>query len=541
MARVPRKAGTVLAGAVVLATSVLAGTGGQAAMAANHTALSTIGSTYNTKGIPKLAFKGTITMYASTYTPVIPGVKLQPGQVPLHALDQAAAAFEKLYPGIHVKFLPSTSEEGQLQWYATEGVAGTLPDVSWVQGPYVNVDYPKGLFYNLKPYFNQSNPYIPGKPAWLSTMNQTALQSDIVPNNAGTGTGIYAIDGDWQGFTFWYNKKMFRKAGITTAPTSWVQMLADDRKLKAHGMYAGGTETDVIWNWFAHMFIGNYLGVKRDRVLVGVKGNQAGALTGVEEQYFYNHYGDWLNPSDPRLLAWTPFVRSILQTWDPKVTNVTFGNASSAPNPTTLFLDQKIATLYIPGFQVPKLMQAMPKSQRFAYGTFNLTNFQGTSGKANYATNLQTYQDVGGPYAGFQFAISTHRGDSTMTPAKFQAAKAWLQFITTPYWDGKIVNEEGEAIPIIKGAYVPTAIRPFLYGINHYPFWSICPWDTYESNALPMIDGLFLEYANGYINFSSYKQQFTADVAKLYNEFNAQNKALVAKFTKQENKKLGVK
>jgi hypothetical protein len=540
MHRVAHKAGTALAGAVMLAASVLAGAGGPAVEAAHHVApAGTLA--VNTKGIPKLSFKGTITMYAQAYTPVIPGVKLQPGQAKLYALDQAAAAFEKLYPGIHIKFLPSTTEEGQLQWYATEGVAGTLPDITWVQGPYVNVDYPKGLFYNLEPYFNKANPFIPGQPIWKSTMNNTALQSDIVPNNSGNGSGIYAIDGDWQGFTFWYNKRLFAKAGIKTAPTSWVEMLADDKKLKAHGIWAGGTNTIVIWNWFAHMFDANYLGVNRDRILVGVKGNQPGALTGVEEQYFYNHYGNWLNPSDPRLLAWTPFVKEILQTWDPKVTNVTWGNASSAPNPTTLFLDQKIATLYVPGFQVPQLMAALPKKQQFPYGTFNLTNFHGTSGGHHYATNLNTYQDVGGPYAGFQFAISTHSGDSKMTPAKFQAALAWLQFITTPYWDSRIVNEWGEAIPIIKGAYVPPLIRPFLYGITHYPFWSICPWDTYEANALPMIDGLFLEYANGYISFSQYQQQFSADVQKLYTEFNAQNKALVAKFTRQENKRLGVK
>ena len=33
-----------------------------------------------------------------------------------------------------------------------------------------------------------------------------------------------------------------------------------------------------------------------------------------------------------------------------------------------------------------------------------------------------------------------------------QAALAWLQFISSPKWDSAIVNEEGNAIPIIKGA-----------------------------------------------------------------------------------------
>lgn len=526
---------TALRMAVVIGSASLLSTAMMSTLGFRSVATRAVAAT----GHPKLSFKGTITMYANAYTPELPGQKPTPGVKPVVAFDNAAKAFEKMYPGIKIKFLPNTGTEGTNTWYETEGAAGLLPDVSWVQGPYVNIDYPKGLFVNLLPYFQKPNPFIAGNKKWINTMNTEAIDSSTVPGVQPGTTGVYAVDGDWEGFGFWYNKALFKKAGIINPPTSWQQLVADSQKLKAHGIDPGATFGAPIYNWFAHIFQPNALGAAKMRTILGIKGNTAAAVTSQENAYFYNHYGDWLNPAkNPGLIAWWPAAKALLSTWDSKDINVTEANAGTAPSPYTLFTGQQVAMVYVEGSNMPTLVNALPAKHRFPLGMFNVTNLKGTS---PYATNLVTYQDVGGPYVGFQYAIATHLADKTMTPAKFKATLAWVQFFSTPHWDQTIVNEEGNAIPIIKGTYAPPIDRPFRQAIQKYPFWSLSAFDTMTSTSFNTIDGLFLEYVNGFISFKTAQKEYATDAAQIVSQFDSQNKALMAQFTKQTNARLGIK
>ena len=51
-------------------------------------------------------------MYASTYTPPITGVKQAPGTIADPEMQAAANAFEKMYPGIKIQFVPGAREFG---------------------------------------------------------------------------------------------------------------------------------------------------------------------------------------------------------------------------------------------------------------------------------------------------------------------------------------------------------------------------------------------------------------------------------------------
>ena len=157
-------------------------------------------------------------MFASTYTPPITGVKQAPGTIADPEMQSAANAFEKMYPGIKINFVPGAREFGTPTWYVSEAAAGNLPDVTWVPGYYVNVTLPVGLFQDLTPAFNKPNPFIPGNTKWISTMNQVALRADTVPGNTPGTSGIYVVNGDWGGIGFYYNKNLFREAGITAPP-----------------------------------------------------------------------------------------------------------------------------------------------------------------------------------------------------------------------------------------------------------------------------------------------------------------------------------
>ncbi|MGP3914488.1 extracellular solute-binding protein [Nonomuraea sp. 10N515B] len=66
---------------------------------------------------------------------------------------------------------------------------------------------------------------------------------DVLPNFTPAALSAYQLDGKTYGLPtdigmvgFWYNKKLFEKAGITEPPATWAAFLEDVKKLKAAGV-----------------------------------------------------------------------------------------------------------------------------------------------------------------------------------------------------------------------------------------------------------------------------------------------------------------
>ncbi|MFI6734203.1 extracellular solute-binding protein [Nonomuraea sp. NPDC050451] len=67
--------------------------------------------------------------------------------------------------------------------------------------------------------------------------------ADVLPNFTPATLGAYQVDGKTYGLPtdiglvgFWYNKKLFAKAGITQPPATWSAFLEDVKKLKTAGV-----------------------------------------------------------------------------------------------------------------------------------------------------------------------------------------------------------------------------------------------------------------------------------------------------------------
>ena len=500
----------------------------------------TLSSTASATGIPNLTYYGTISMYASTYTPPITGVKQAPGTIADPEMQDAANAFEKLYPGITINFVPGAREFGTPTWYVSEAAAGNLPDVSWVPGYYVNVTLPTGLFQDLTPAFNQPNPFIPGNTKWISTMNEVALRADTVPGNTPGSSGIFVVNGDWGGIGFYYNKNLFREAGITAAPTTWSQLQADsvqiDVRLASKHVYAGAAIAPYMYNWLAHILGANYLGLGKMSTIFKIPAPYAAAY----QSYFYSNDGGWLNPSkNPALTTWFPLGKALMDTWAPKDVNVPFTSGASIDG-STFFLGQQVAYVFINGYAIPREVASLPKSQQFPVGYFEITSLKGTS---PYATDLSTWQDNGGPTQSFQYGISSSKSDRSMTTAKTQAALAWLQFISSPKWNSLIVNAEGNDLPIIQGATTSPQLQPILNQLNSESkyYYPMALFDSLTSSSFQTIDGLYLEYVDGYISLGTALSEYDTDAASIISAYNAQHPQLVAETVTYENKVLGIK
>src|ERR1700761_5564778 len=495
----------------------------------------------SSNGLPKLDFKGTIVMAAGGYTPPLKGVKIAPGTVADPAMQQAANAFTKIYPGVHIKFVPSTAEIGTPQWYITQAAAGTLPDVSSVPGYYVNITLPTGIYEDLLPTFNKPNPFIPGNKKWIDTMNTAALHIDEVPGNTPGSSGIFVVNGDWGGIGFYYNKKLFAEAGISSPPTSWNQLVSDSQqltsKLKSKGVYAGASFSPVIYNWFAHYFQANFLGLQKMQTINGIPATMGPAA----QPYFYNNNGKWLNPAvNTKLTSWWPLGKQLTDTWAPKDVKVPEDTSQSTPNGVSLFLGQQVAYALVSGYAIPSEVAALPKSQQFPVGYFEIKDFKGSS---PYATDLPVWQDNGGPETAFQFGIASPKSDRKMSQAKYEASLAWRRFISTPGRETKIVNGENNALPIIKGAKATPALQPILNQLNaeskyYYP---IALFDSLTGPAFNQIDGLYLSYINGYISEKKAIAEYNSDADQIIAAYTNQHRQLIDQFTTYENKKLGIK
>jgi len=67
--------------------------------------------------------------------------------------------------------------------------------------------------------------------------------ADVLPNFTPASLSAYQVDGKTYGLPtdiglvgFWYNKKLFKDAGIEAPPTTWSEFLEDVKKLKAAGI-----------------------------------------------------------------------------------------------------------------------------------------------------------------------------------------------------------------------------------------------------------------------------------------------------------------
>ncbi|MHB1629396.1 MAG: ABC transporter substrate-binding protein [Bacilli bacterium] len=475
------------------------------------TAVPTMASTSGS-ALPHLSYKGTITMYAQSYTPAVKGVYQNSWQtIKLHAFEQVAQAFEKLYPGIHIKFVNSNTY-GSTQWYETEAAAGLLPDVTWVQNALTNSVLPKGVYTNLAPYFAKPNPFIPGNKKWSSIMNSRILETTKAPNGA-----QYVLDGDWVATAFYYNINLFKKAGITTPPKTWAQLIKDSKILKAHGIVPGAIDSGSLYGWWNRIFNTNAVGQKKLNALLAID-HSVGIVSSVDEVKGYEQ--GLLNPAkNPALTAWWPAVKNLMSLWDKSVLEVPINNTNpSAPETNNYFAAQKIAMAY-DGSWLPPIIHALPKNKLFPVGAFTIDNLTGTS---KYATSLVTSQDVGGPNAAFQYGVATQQSDHSMTPQKLKAVIAWMQFFGTPRWDGTICDELGSFIPTFKGAK-PTPSEAGIVKDFNKPFYALDLFENLTPQAATQTGSLFQEYVTGHLSLQSAQQQYSQIAAQAVQQYKVKN------------------
>ena len=137
------------------------------------------------------------------------------------ATKNLVAAFEKAHPNITIKVV-SQPADNYFALLQAASISRTGPDLAVQWTGLFDLKYEKFLL-NLKPYFSAAE---------LGKINGAPYMS----SNFDPASGLLVMPLENQFYIGFYNKALFRKAGIAAAPRSWSELQSACTKLKAKGI-----------------------------------------------------------------------------------------------------------------------------------------------------------------------------------------------------------------------------------------------------------------------------------------------------------------
>jgi raffinose/stachyose/melibiose transport system substrate-binding protein len=388
-------------------------------------------------GAPQLRYQGAIRMYAQAYTPGSQNTDVKN----LKAFREVADEYQRLHPGITIEFVDEKYQDYD-QTVRLQAAGKELPDVYWAQWSGLNGRYPKGIAADLKPALDQPNPYIPGDKPWRESLNQT-----VVAETAAPGGSIYQVNGDYVATAFFYNQDLFQKAGISKPPATWRELLDVCQRLKAAGINPVSNIPNYSW-WQRHWLSDFY---SNDYERISGFDKQPG-ISGTDEAVAINK--GLLSTKDPRFMAWWPVFKQFTDQW--KQDLLTTPLEQSDDTALRDFIGGKSA-IYYSGSWTPNQLRSA--NAPFKLSSFNFPKLD--KSVSEYATGAYTANAVGGPTAGYQYAMATESSNATMgDPAKQEAVLDWMRFIGTPKNVEKVSNELGQYLPTPPGTKPSPALGP---------------------------------------------------------------------------------
>jgi raffinose/stachyose/melibiose transport system substrate-binding protein len=385
---------------------------------------------------------------------------LPPNTGPITAADNAGlksltSQYEAAHKNVSVQWLPNNSASITAANAAMESQAsgGAAPDLVWEQyGPVTSGSLPNGLLQNIKPYLDKPNPYVPGNASWLSLFSASTLPYMTSPNG-----DIDIILGSNVETGMFYSTAAFTKAGITAAPTTWAQFIADLGQLKAAGvtpfMFADGGLCNPSW----------YERLATSSLLAGQVGsfdvNHAQVTNGLDVAVGISK--GIISMKNP---AYAEVWKLLGQLASYSATGTSSYDACSAPTATTpplstesLLIQGKVGVLWGGSWYIPQLNSAGFTGK---YGVFPEPPI--TSASTPLGLGTSTVGLIGGPNGNGQWGVTSQRADSSMTPAKTATVMNFLAWLFTPAHLGNwiSINQSGADIPTETAA--PTLNLPGL-------------------------------------------------------------------------------
>ncbi|GGE36909.1 ABC transporter substrate-binding protein [Pullulanibacillus camelliae] len=440
-------------------------------------------------------FKGTITMYAGDYSPN--KIVLQ-NDKKATVMQTLADEYEKK-TGVKIEFIKGLpADQDYMTWVRTKAAGGQLPDIIWSQWYDANSALAKGTLIDLSPYLKAKNPYADNTP-WNQLLNSQIMSETKAPNGS-----TYVINGDYVGTATFYNKEAFKKAGITSFPETWSAFIDACKKLKAAGytpfawdLASSPTGMDRI-TWLARLFYTNFYSDEYDNLMF------SGSETMTNKDQVIAIKKGIFGPENKKWMALWPIIKDFSSYWQKDFT----GSDSNGQGTMLAFLKGNVGMYFDGSWAAEQIKSAKPS---FEWGSFK--NPYPDKATSEFATDFDSSASIGGPSAGFQYAVPSQKANNSLTPAKEKAIVDWLMFITTPKHDEAIVNELGRDVPTIAGAK-PTAPLSNLSDLINQPLKSIFGGINLEQKEQDAIYRAFQNYILGDISLAQFGKTAKTEMNK---------------------------
>jgi ABC-type glycerol-3-phosphate transport system substrate-binding protein len=167
---------------------------------------------------------GSVTVWLSgTYAGATPGSTYRKW------LDSIAARYKQKFPGSSVKFILTPINNAQFTAQIAAAFASKrVPDVMLVYSGGYTTPYMLSSLDKLNSQVDATAGFYASQGAWdLSCLNL---------NCKGGKGDIYAIPNDEGSYALYYNKSLFKKAGIARPPRTYAEVLADCKIFKSKGI-----------------------------------------------------------------------------------------------------------------------------------------------------------------------------------------------------------------------------------------------------------------------------------------------------------------
>ena len=187
-------------------------------------ALAAAGAFASGDGQARASAGGSLTVWLSgTYAGATPGSTYRKW------LDKIKARYEKKFPGSKVTYVLTPINNAQFTAQIAAAFASRrVPDVMLVYSGGYTTPYMLSSLEKLNDRVNKTPGFYASQGSWdLSCLNLECKN--------GKGD-IYAIPNDAGSYALYYNKALFRKAGIKRPPRTYAEVLKDCKIFKAHGI-----------------------------------------------------------------------------------------------------------------------------------------------------------------------------------------------------------------------------------------------------------------------------------------------------------------
>lgn len=394
---------------------------------------------------PEADLKGTISIYARSYTPLEPTAADR--WPPPTYLWTIIEEYEKIHPNVHVKIIQGVASGEAVTWTQTRLVSGTAPEVCWGQSRSdVYVWARSGLLVAMDPYLNMPNPYIPGNKKWIDILDPSVIATIRAPDGK-----VYTINGDLVTTGILYNADIFEELGLTE-PKIWADFMTVLGKIESAGhiipMSFQGAEKDMGWTWLARFIYYPLYRPLMDKM--DVIPEEKPGLVNRKEMALAWKKGIETITSD-RFKTGVQLQKEFSQYWSPGFLGLTASMAYDQ------FVTGK-AAMHLNGSWQIKAIKADPY-RKFNWGMFPFPPITSETSPYAYEPGVVKGLTLGGPSAGFQFNVPVSAKDGGL----LEEAVDFLMFLSAPQNAGPLIADLGSYMPSIKGIEPPEELKAVFY------------------------------------------------------------------------------